>query len=93
MTHKNVCAVDEMFHPLFCNKQHFIKEEEGPLFFNPLNPEGTFQNQLSKAAEIRTSPVSQQTLNLLSECDKFVRFHFSANNFSLNCVYLCVSIA
>lgn len=57
MTHKNVCAVDEMLHPLFCNEQHFIKEEEGSLLFNPLNPEGAFQNQLSKAAEIRTSPV------------------------------------
>lgn len=57
MTHKNMCAVDEMLHSLFCNKQHFIKEEESPFLFNPLYPEGTFKNQLSKAVEIRTSPV------------------------------------
>lgn len=57
MTHENMRAVDEMFHPLFGNKQHFIKEEEGPLLFNPLDPEGTLKNQLSKAVEIGTGPV------------------------------------
>ena len=64
-THKYVCAVDKVIKPLLRDQQHLVKQEEGSLFFHPLNPEGTFQNQLSKATQVGSSPVHQQALDLL----------------------------
>ncbi len=65
ITYKDVCAVDELFQPLLGDQQHLIKKEEGSLLLHSVDLEGTFQNQLSKAAEVRPRPVHQQGLDFL----------------------------
>lgn len=58
-------AVDKLFQPLLGDKQHRIKQEEGSLLLHSVHLEGTFQNQLSEAAEVRPAPVHQQGLDFL----------------------------
>ena len=65
LSYKYVCAVDKVFQPLLSDQQHLIEEEKGSLLLHPLDPEGTFQNQLSESAEVRTGPVHQEGLDLL----------------------------
>lgn len=68
--YKDVCAVDKLLQPLLGNEQNLVKQEEGSLLLHPLNLEGTFQNQLSEAAEVWAAPVHQQGLDLLRRGDK-----------------------
>ena len=63
--YKYVRAVDKLFQPLLGNQQHLVEQEERPLLLHPVHLEGTLQDQLSKAAEVRPAPVYQQGLNLL----------------------------
>lgn len=65
MTYKDVSTVYEMIQSFLGNEKHFVKKKECSFLFHTLNPEGTFKNQFPKTAEIRTSPVQQQALNLL----------------------------
>lgn len=65
VTHKYVCAVDELLQPLLGDQQHFIKQEEGSLLLHPVDLKGAFENQLAKPAEVRPSPVHQQGLDFL----------------------------
>lgn len=58
-------AVDELFQPLLGDQQHLIKQEESSLLLHSVDLEGTFQNQLSKPAEVRPAPVHQKGLNFL----------------------------
>lgn len=62
-------AVYEMIQPLLGNEKHFIEKKECSFLLHPLNPKGAFKNQFSKPAEVRTSPVQQQALNLLQKCE------------------------
>lgn len=64
-THKDVSAVDELLQTLLGDQQHLIKQEEGSLLLHSVDLEGTFQNQLSKPAEVRPAPVHQLGLNFL----------------------------
>lgn len=63
-------AVDKLLQPLLGNEQHLVKQEEGSFLLHPVNFEGTFQNQFSKAAEVWAAPVHQQGLDLLRGADE-----------------------
>lgn len=65
-TYEYVRAVDKLFQPLLGDQQHPVKQEEGSLLLHPLHLKRTFQDQLSKPAQVRTGPVHQQGLDLLS---------------------------
>lgn len=65
-----MCAVDKLLQPLLGNEEHFVKQEEGSLLLHAVNLEGTFQNQLSKAAEVWAAPVHQQGLDFLQRADE-----------------------
>lgn len=58
-------AVDELFQSLLSDQQHLVEEEERPLLLHSVYLEGTLQNQLPEAAEVRPSPVHQQRLDFL----------------------------
>ena len=58
-------AVDELLQPLLGDQQHLVEQEEGSLLLHSVDLEGTFQNQLSKPAQVRPAPVHQQGLDFL----------------------------
>lgn len=64
-SYEDVRAVDEVLQPLLGDEQHLVKQEEGSLLLHALHLEGTFQNQLPEAAEVRPTPVHQQGLDFL----------------------------
>lgn len=68
--YKYMCAVDKLLQPLLGDEEHFVKQEEGSLLLHSVNLEGTFQNQLSKASEVRAAPVHQQGLDFLRRADE-----------------------
>lgn len=66
-----VRAVDEALQPLLGDQQHLIEQEERSLLLHPEDLEGTLQDQLPKAAQVRPAPVHQQGLDFLQRGARF----------------------
>lgn len=66
-SHQNVGLVGVSLLAFLGDQQKFVEQEERSLIFRSLDAECSLENQLAIANQIRTLPVSQQTLNLLRE--------------------------